>query len=54
MIRGVTSFFHFIQYWDIKQFYNIALKIDDVSNNKMILQQIKATPIMHIKFSTPF
>lgn len=39
MIRVITIFFHVIQYWDIKQFYNIALKIDDVSNNKMNLQK---------------
>lgn len=54
MIRVVTIFFHIIQYWDIKQFYNIALKIDDVSNNKMILQQTKKQQQCKLNFQLHF
>ena len=27
--RALATFYHFFQYWDIKHFYNLALRIDD-------------------------
>lgn len=29
--RVIKCFYHAVQYWDIKKFYNTALKIEDVS-----------------------
>ena len=31
--RLMKVFYHFVQFWDIKMFFNTALKIDDVSIN---------------------
>lgn len=37
MFRLLKFLYHFIQYWDIKMFFNTALKIDDVKkkNHKL-------------------
>lgn len=41
LFRSIKTIFNGIQYWDIKKFYNTALKINDVSAIlKIVLERI--------------
>lgn len=33
VFRSIKVMYHAVQYWDVKKFYNTALKIADVSNH---------------------
>jgi len=33
ILRAVKVMYHLFQFWDIKQFFNTALKINDVSSD---------------------
>jgi autophagy-related protein 9 len=33
ILRAIKVMYHLFQFWDIKQFFNAALKIDDVSTD---------------------
>lgn len=35
VFRSIKVLYHAIQYWDVKKFYNTALKIADVSCDKL-------------------
>lgn len=40
LFRLIKVLYHFVQYWDIKLFFNIALKIEDVRLGRSLFQSI--------------
>lgn len=41
MLRLIKVFYHIVQYWDIKMFFNIALKIEDSELDNLTWHQIQ-------------
>lgn len=42
MIRAIRVFYHLFHYWNIKAFFNLALKIQDVSKAPSYLSAVWA------------